>query len=1535
MLQDHEFVRPPLPPKVLKRLEEEEEMARLQSGPKSGKKPRLLSDTSRAPERNSSSQSSQGRAVGNGTSLSSTVEAFGEPRALWREDSTSRTSPPLPRGKKRKSGELGPDVDARQTRRDGYRHVVSSQGSFIAIDASTDEESVPHLAPPVVKKRSPTKPNPKSSAETKRDPFEAVDDYVAFESLNSNWDDEVGPTLVPSRSQERKREHRGMAQPITRAASSQTPKADRRGTARSSSTIKPAKRLAIADSEDDDEMTLHAPSPAMARGSSATVVGAQDATMYPVLPENSKKRRSLDMNGLAALPKKEPRSSGSSQERIKSASASQGQSAASPFHQDSPTKTELKSNTASSLSHVKNSFVCDGNGIGAKSLLCLPPDKLASRLEELHLKRREYAEATYNLILQGRNQEVVQRSHESSSLQKEIESVEKLQRLSVEHAGLTSQLETFKARVIAALEDGTFSQNNEDALASQGANARMREIEAETTSLMTGLPDDLTRSRAENDRSVTERERQRDRAMVMVESTQAPHKSRNLAAAAPKQLHSSQTTTNMIQQTPQAYEYPQTPQTQRSTRRQHVLPQSEVMNQNMRALPNSPLQPKASFSPPENRHLPPSAGLTPPGSQGRHAKTKRKQKAASVPFHEDDIEDGDDLYTTHMGSPPKMVGADADEFDSPDDDLGMLEVMQQIENHEHHPPAKRTNDQRPVFHETSGNAAKPSPRKSPVQPTRHVSAAAQMQYPWSVDVKAAMKEGFRLKGFRPNQLEAINATLSGKDAFVLMPTGGGKSLCYQLPAIINSGKTRGVTIVISPLLSLMQDQVEHLKKLKVQAHLINSEVSADHRRLVLNALRDPRPEKYVQLLYITPEMISKSATIVNTLTNLQERRRLARIVIDEAHCVSQWGHDFRPDYKQLGEFRRRFQGVPVMALTATATENVKCDVIHNLSITGCETFSQSFNRPNLSYEVRKKESTAKTLGEIESLIKEKYRYQTGIIYCLSRNNCEDVAKKLREKNIQAHHYHAALEAEEKAEVQKRWQRGEFKVIVATIAFGMGIDKPDVRFVMHYTVPKSLEGYYQETGRAGRDGKRSGCYLFYGYQDIATLKRMINAGEGAWEQKERQGLMLRTVQAFCENGNDCRRVQVLHYFNEAFESENCHQSCDNCRSTATYEVQDFTEFAIAAIDVVRSIQDSKVTLLHCVDVFRGAKNKKVVDWGHDRASGYGAGSQLDRGDAERLFTRLITEDALLEDNTVNKGGFPIQYVQVGRNADAFRRGQRKLQLDVRVSPDGKLKTVKMPRTNFTGVGQAKSSYPQSTNVSSPVRGRSRAKQQITDENSDQEFDLDARGYALDDFVVGDGDEEEDDDDEDDGFEPVRVAGKQRRSRRPEIGPPITRDTRLDELDETHQMIVDDFMATAQKESKKLLMHHGLRAQPFTDTMLREMAITFPRDKNELRLIRGIDPEKIDRYGQPFLKLVRNAQERYEDLRQQREERPQDPNHETVINIISSDDENYPPDIESEDGDDLEEEGSRFFKPSADVEAFNAKCEPSNIQDRWRC
>ncbi|KAK9835234.1 hypothetical protein WJX81_007757 [Elliptochloris bilobata] len=403
--------------------------------------------------------------------------------------------------------------------------------------------------------------------------------------------------------------------------------------------------------------------------------------------------------------------------------------------------------------------------------------------------------------------------------------------------------------------------------------------------------------------------------------------------------------------------------------------------------------------------------------------------------------------------------------------------------------------------------------------------------------------------FRPQQREVIQAVMQGKDCFVLMPTGGGKSLCYQLPAVVS----KGVTVVVSPLLSLMQDQVKALLELPcggVPTTYLSSQQGEGERRGVLAELAAPVPT--CKLLYVTPEQLVKNNKLVDALQRLRARGLLARLVIDEAHCVSGWGHDFRPDYKELGNVRERaFPGTPVLALTATATDKVKADVIKLLGMKrDCSNFKVSFYRANLFLKVAKKPSGTTEDGKpadkeaLVQYIKRQGNHACGIVYALSRDDSEVVAAYLRnEGGLRAQHYHAGMTPSQRINVQNRWRCGAVQVVVATIAFGMGIDKADVRFVVHYTVSKALEGYYQEVGRAGRDGARAECVLLFAARDCPRLLNLIRRGSRS--KFERGRAALQQMKEFCDERDACRHAALLTYFGERFTAGRCGTNCDNC------------------------------------------------------------------------------------------------------------------------------------------------------------------------------------------------------------------------------------------------------------------------------------------------------------------------------------------------------------------------------------------------------
>lgn len=528
---------------------------------------------------------------------------------------------------------------------------------------------------------------------------------------------------------------------------------------------------------------------------------------------------------------------------------------------------------------------------------------------------------------------------------------------------------------------------------------------------------------------------------------------------------------------------------------------------------------------------------------------------------------------------------------------------------------------------------------------------------WDGAVKNFLQKTFKLSTFRPNQLEAINSTLMRKDVFILMPTGGGKSLCYQLPALIDTDGVTSSTVVVSPLISLMQDQIYHLKLKGISAAMLSSSLKREERAEIFRTFLNGT----LRMLYVSPEMLSVSKQLRKALAKRMKERSLARIVIDEAHCVSSWGHDFRPDYKLLENLKYDFPSVPIMALTATANERVRLDIFKCLRSENAVFLKQSFNRPNLYYAVQEKSKSL--IDEISSLMSGKFRGKSGIIYCHSRASCERTAIALGKAKLRVGFYHGSMSHPERERVQAAWHSGQLQAICATIAFGMGIDKADVRFVFHLTMPRNMEGYYQETGRAGRDGLRSECILFYHFKDALMLQSMVNKDDLSAELRNNQLGMLKRVIQYCQNSTECRRKQVLQYFSEVFDVRQCRSGCDNCRNDQTElkEVRDVTGHAKEIVELVRSIENDKVTMVYCADVYRGSRQKKILLNGHENAKNFGSGKSLDKTDVERIFHHLITEGFLDEYSLYSSIGFSSSYIKQGPDGPKLLADKSKINM----------------------------------------------------------------------------------------------------------------------------------------------------------------------------------------------------------------------------------------------------------------------------------
>ncbi|WP_412535705.1 DNA helicase RecQ [Marinobacter sp. MIT1358] len=471
-----------------------------------------------------------------------------------------------------------------------------------------------------------------------------------------------------------------------------------------------------------------------------------------------------------------------------------------------------------------------------------------------------------------------------------------------------------------------------------------------------------------------------------------------------------------------------------------------------------------------------------------------------------------------------------------------------------------------------------------------------------------LHEVFGYESFRLLQGEIVQEVVNGGDALVLMPTGGGKSLCYQVPALVRPG----TAIVISPLIALMQDQVAALRELGVRAAFLNSTMDYEHARATEYALMTGE----LDLLYCAPERLIQPRTI-----DLLHNASLSLFAIDEAHCVSQWGHDFRSDYLQLSMLAREFPGIPRIALTATADERTRKEIAERLSLTNARHFVSGFDRPNIQYRITPKTNANKQLLDF---IKAEHEGDCGIVYCLSRNKVDATARMLADKGYTALPYHAGLDATARARHQERFLREDGVVIVATFAFGMGIDKPDVRFVAHLDLPKSLEAYYQETGRAGRDGKPSTAWMVYGLQDVIKLRQMLEASQGNDQFKRVERQKLDAMLGLCEVTR-CRRQVLLRYFGDELE-----QPCGNCDTCLTPpETWDGTVAVQKALSCVyRTGQRFGVNYL--IDVLRGSENERILQSGHQAISTYGIGTELTANEWKSVFRQLVANGYLRAD-----------------------------------------------------------------------------------------------------------------------------------------------------------------------------------------------------------------------------------------------------------------------------------------------------------------
>ena len=509
----------------------------------------------------------------------------------------------------------------------------------------------------------------------------------------------------------------------------------------------------------------------------------------------------------------------------------------------------------------------------------------------------------------------------------------------------------------------------------------------------------------------------------------------------------------------------------------------------------------------------------------------------------------------------------------------------------------------------------------------------------STTAHTILQDVFGYDSFRGPQQAIVEHVTAGGDALVLMPTGGGKSLCYQIPAIVRQQQGLGCSIVVSPLIALMHDQVGALHEAGVDAAFLNSSQSYEQAQEVEWRLQSGQ----ITLLYVAPERLV-TPRFLGLLDALYAQGQLALFAIDEAHCVSQWGHDFRPEYRQLALLHERYAGVPRIALTATADDLTRADMVQGLHLQNAQQFISSFDRPNIRYRIVEKKDA---FAQLQRFIQHEHAGDAGVVYAQSRRRVEELAEKLQQSGIHALPYHAGLPPEVRAGNQHRFLREEGVVMVATIAFGMGIDKPDVRFVAHVGLPKSIEAYYQETGRAGRDGEPAVAHLIYGADDIARQRSFIDGSDANEERKRFEHGRLGALVHFAETSK-CRRIDLLRYFGE--DATQACGNCDNCLNPPVLK-----DARVAAQMLLSAVQRTgqMFGLGHLVDVLRGSGAEKIRKFGHDQLSVFGIGKDVEKPDWEALARQLLAADALARNE---HGGLVF-----GPNARTYLRGEVEVQV----------------------------------------------------------------------------------------------------------------------------------------------------------------------------------------------------------------------------------------------------------------------------------
>ncbi|MBZ3935810.1 DNA helicase RecQ [Methanimicrococcus blatticola] len=679
-----------------------------------------------------------------------------------------------------------------------------------------------------------------------------------------------------------------------------------------------------------------------------------------------------------------------------------------------------------------------------------------------------------------------------------------------------------------------------------------------------------------------------------------------------------------------------------------------------------------------------------------------------------------------------------------------------------------------------------------------------------------LERNFGYTAFRPNQEEVIEALLNDRDVFVLMPTGGGKSLCYQIPALMKEG----TAVVVSPLISLMKDQVDSLVSNGISAAFLNSTLSESESADVKSRLLSGD----LKVLYVAPERL-----MMSSMLSLLKRAKISLFAIDEAHCVSEWGHDFRPEYRKLSELREKFPNVCIAALTATATERVRRDIVHVLRLQDPVIKISSFNRPNLSYQIVEKKDV---MEQLEGYIK-KNRNKSGIIYCQSRDSVERLATRLNKLGFSALPYHAGLSDDKRARHQDKFIRDDVDIIVATVAFGMGIDKPDVRFVIHYDLPKNLESYYQETGRGGRDGLECECILFFSRGDWHKIRFLIEK-KPSKKERDLAFQQLSQIISYCES-TDCRRNVLLRYFGEDIK-EPCN-NCDSCFHPRT-KVDNTAEAQLLLECVNQTGQ--RFGMSHVVDVLYGARTQKVKDMRHDKLSIHGAGKHISKNEWKRIGNELMQSGYL------SVGGDKYPIVKLNPNSRKIMSGELTVELtEAPISRISKGRTV-LPDNAAADTSQSAGIYVDETE--DIFEDDFESENEMIGSDDYAENSGGAIVYGGKKSVLADG--------IDDYVKPVVTVQK---TFEPEEPPVLKKEKPKTKTAVSKNIVKGKFDSALFNRlrdlRKRIATDKNLPPYIiFADTSLRQMATDFPTDENAFLKIAGVAEYKLQKYGGLFINEI---------------------------------------------------------------------------------